>query len=866
MKKGDKIAADDHSIVLADNHIRAHKAPHSLTQPVVRGTDAKKGFFTPLQSLPFFEMNKEKCIKCLDCVRICHEVQHRNVYTVDEIGYPALVSGTHNYRDTECNNCGQCVSACPTGALRNLSDMGVMLSSKRKKVTTTCSYCGVGCAMKLEVENDKVVAVSADFSSGANEGNLCVKGRFGKEYIHSKDRLTRPLIRRGGKNSPLEEASWEEAIRFAADALLAVKAKHGPAAIGGLTSARATNEENYVFQRFVRTALGTNNIDHCARLCHMASVVALQMAVGSGAPSASTPDIRMADAFIVAGSNTTETHPVISGAVLKAKYEHGAKIVVIDPRRIEMVGHADVWLQPRLGTNVAVMNGLAHVILEEGLANESFIQARTEGFDEFRASVGKYTPEHVEEITGVPADRLREAARIYGRSQRGMLLWGMGMTQHLTGVEACLALSNLFLLTGNLGKPGAGFIPIRGQNNVQGCSDMQGLNNALPGGHDINNPEHRAKFEKAWGAPLPTNAYMTLVEMEEAALHGHLKALYIMGENPMGSSPNVNDVEAGLKKLDFLVVQDMFLSETAKLADVVFPVCSFAEKDGTYTNTERRVQLVQKAIPEVGESRPDWKVICDVSAAMGYPMPYASSAQVMEEIASLVPAYGGIRHERLHNGGLLWPCTDENHPGTGNLYADRFPTPSGRGKFHAVEYVDSGEQASHEYPLILSTGRLLEHYHTGTMTRRNRGLDHMKPEGEVEVHPEDALRFDVAHGEKVRLVSHRGSVEVRVKVTDRSPQRLIFYPFHFAEASANRLTGSASLDKLSGTPAMKRSAARIEKITRRGDDETVPMVAYQADKGMSAIELRAEAAPTTVEYPPELGPSAPIIYPGDPDE
>lgn len=801
----------DDAIAMGDNYVQEHSAPQSLREPVVRGDNAIEGFYTPLQSLPFFEMNKEKCIQCLDCVRICNEVQHRSVYTVDEMGYPALVSGTYDYRDTACNNCGQCISACPTGALRNLSDWGRMLSSKRQKVTTTCSYCGVGCAIDLEIENDKVVAVSPSFVSEANEGNLCVKGRFGNEFIHSKDRLSRPLIRRGGKDSPLEEASWDEAIRFAAKGMLAAKEKYGPAALGAFASARATNEDNYVFQRFVRTALNTNNLDHCARLCHMASAVALAQSVGSSAPSASTPDIRLADAFIVAGSNTTETHPVISSAVMKAKYEDGARIVVIDPRRIEMVDHADVWLRPRLGTNVAVINGLCHVILEEGLANEAFIKSRTEGFDQVRETLKKYTPEYVEQVTGVPAERLREAARIYGKAQRGMLLWGMGFTQHLTGVDACLTLSNLFLLTGHVGRPGAGFIPIRGQNNVQGCSDMQGQHNALPGYHDINNPEHRAKFEKAWGAQLPTNPYMTVVEMEEAALHGEIKALYIMGENPMGSSPDVNEVEKALRGLEFMVVQDMFLSETAALADVVFPVCSFAEKDGTYTNTERRVQLIQKAIPPVGESRPDWEVVCAVSTAMGYPMRYESAAQVMEEIASLVPQYAGIRHERLHDGGLQWPCHDTDHPGTRYLYAESFPTASGRGKFHAIEFVDDGEKADDNFPLVLSTGRLLEHYHTGTMTRRNRGINIMKPAGEVEVHPEDAKRFDVADGEKVRLVSHHGAVEVKVKVTERSSEGLIFYPFHFAEASANRLTGS-SLDKQSKTPAYKRSAARLEKI------------------------------------------------------
>jgi formate dehydrogenase alpha subunit len=801
----------DDALTMGDNYIQEHRAPQSLNEPVVRGDNAIEGFFTPLQSLPFFEMNKEKCIQCMECVRICNEIQHRRVYTVDEMGYPALVSGTYDFRDTECNNCGQCVSACPTGALRNLSDWGRLLSAKREKVTSTCSYCGVGCAVELEIENDKVVAVNGSHVSEANEGNLCVKGRYGNEFIHSKDRLTKPLIRRNGKNSPLEEASWEEAIRFAADGLLAAKQKYGPEALGGFASARATNEDNYVFQRLVRIALGTNNIDHCARLCHMASAVGLAMSVGSSAPSASTPDIRLAEAFIIAGSNTTETHPVISSAVMKAKYEDGAKIVVIDPRRIEMVDHADVWLRPRLGTNVAVLNAIANVILKEGMVNEAFINSRTEGFDQFCETVQQYTPEYVEQISGVPADRMREAARIYGKSQRGMLLWGMGITQHLTGVESALALSNLFLMTGHVGKPGSGFIPIRGQNNVQGCSDMQGQHNQLPGYHDINNPEHRAKFEKAWGGPLPSNKYKTVVEMEEAAVHGEMKAMYIMGENPMGSSPDLTEVEQGLRGLEFLVVQDMFLTETAALADVVLPVCSFAEKDGTYTNTERRVQLIQKAIPPVGESRPDWEVVCAVSAAMGYPMPYTSAAQIMEEIASLVPSYGGIRHERLHNGGLQWPCYDETHPGTRFLYAESFPTKSGLGKFHAIEYADAGESADDKYPLVLSTGRLLEHYHTGTMTRRNRGINVMRPAGEVEVNPEDARRFNVENGERVRLVSHHGSVEVKVKVTERSPEGMIFYPFHFTEASANRLTGS-SLDKQSKTPAYKRSAARLEKL------------------------------------------------------
>jgi predicted molibdopterin-dependent oxidoreductase YjgC len=503
----------------------------------------------------------------------------------------------------------------------------------------------------------------------------------------------------------------------------------------------------------------------------------------------------------------------MSSQVFKAKYEHGAKVVVMDPRRIEMVDHADVWLRPRPGTNVAVLNAIAHVIFTDGLANEDFIAKRTEGWEAYRTSLDKYTPEYVSEISDVPAGRIRDAARIYGHAKRGMLLWGMGITQHLTGVDGALAMANLSLITGHVGRPGTGFIPLRGQSNVQGCSDMQGQHNALPGYHSITDAKDRAKFEQAWGVPMPDNVYMTVVEMEEACTTGKMNAMYIMGENPMGSSPDIIEVEHGLRKLEFLVVQDLFLSETAALADVVLPVASFAEKDGTFTNTERRVQLLQPAVAPPGDARPDWRVICDVSTAMGYPMSYPNTAAIMEEIASLVPSYAGIRHERLGNGGLQWPCFDTSHPGTRFLYAESFPTPSGRGHFAVVNQdMSEDDETSDKYPLNLNTGRLLEHYHTGTMSRRSRGLDHMKPEGEVEVHPEDARRFGLEDGCMARIVTKRGAVEVKVRVTDRSLEGAIFYPFHFGEAPANRLV-SAKFDRASRTPAFKRNAARLERIS-----------------------------------------------------
>lgn len=779
---------------------------------ILKSFEAESGL-EPLVSWPFFKLNHEKCIKCLQCVRICNEVQHRKVYAVDAAGYPALVSGTPDFRDTECNNCGQCVGVCPTGALKDLTDTGTLPKSLREKTTTVCCYCGVGCAIELETEKGRIVAVNPSHSSDANIGNLCVKGRFGMDFIHHPDRLTRPLIRRGGKESPLEEASWEEAIALVARRFNEIKSKYGPHALAGITSARATNEDNYVFQKLIRCAFGTNNIDHCARLCHMASAVALKNAVGSSAPSASAPDVRLATAFIIVGSNTTETHPVISSQVLRAKHESGARIVVIDPRRIEMVEHADVWLRPKPGTNVAVLNAIAHVILEEGLADLDFVKARTEGFEAFRINLEPYSPERVAKVTNVPAERIREAAMIYAKATRGMLLWGMGITQHLTGVDGALAMANLPLLTGHVGKTGTGFIPLRGQSNVQGASDMQGQHNALPGYHSITNPKDRAKFEKAWGVTLPDNHFLTVVQLEEGAVHGDIKALYIMGENPMGSSPDLAEVEHGLKSLEVLVVQDLFLSETAALADVVLPVASFAEKDGTFTNTERRVQLLRKAVEPPGSARPDWQVICDVSTAMGYPMSYPGTAAIMEEIASLVPSYAGIRHERLGTGGLQWPCLDTEHPGTRFLYADTFPTPSGKASFSIVNQQDAGEDVvDDKYPLNLNTGRLLEHYHTGTMTRRSQGLDHMRPEGLVEVHPEDARRYGLEDGCRARIVTKRGSVEVKVKVTEKTLEGAIFYPFHFGEAPANRLV-SAKLDKASHTPAYKRTAARIERVS-----------------------------------------------------
>ena len=761
-----------------------------------------------LASFPFFVMDREKCIKCHDCINICKEVQHRDVYAVGDDEYPVLVSGTYDYRDTACNNCGQCISACPTGALKDVTDIGKKRSAVRKKVSTICIYCGVGCALNLEVEGGKVVAVSNSFESEANGGNLCVKGRFGFDFINHADRLTTPLLRKGGKGSPLEPVSWDEATTYVADKLKHIKEKHGPDAIGGLNSSKATNEENYVFQRFMRAAIGTNNVDHCARLCHIASAMALSQALGSSAPTATTRDISEADAIIVIGSNTTETHPVISDAALAARYERDASIIVIDPRRIEMVDHSSIWLRPSTGTNVALLNAMAKVIIDEGLIDEAFIASRTEGFEDFKAALEGYSPEAVEAVTGIEPAKIRDAALTYGRAERGMILWGMGITQHMAGVDGAFALVNLSLMTGHIGRSGTGLMPLRGQNNVQGASDM-GLPDTFPGYQNVADPAVREKFSSGWGVEVPDKPGLTVVEMEHAAYDGGIKALYIQGENPMMSSPDIDHVKKGLEKLELLVVQDIFMSETAELADVVLPVRSFAEKDGTFTNTERRVQLIRPAIPPIGETRTDWDVVCEISTKMGYAMAFENSAAIMEELASLVPQYAGVRHNRLGGNGLLWPVLDTDHPGTRVLYGEAFPR--GLARFTVVEQGARGELPEDGFPMLLTTGRILQHFHTGTMSRRSKGLDDLIPEARLEMNAIDLKRFNVVDGETVRLTTKRGSVDVKVSESDMPPEGVMFLPFHFTEAPANRLTSSVT-DPVSKTPIFKTSSARINKV------------------------------------------------------
>jgi formate dehydrogenase (NADP+) alpha subunit len=778
----------------------------------VRSTSFKEGARHPVRPQepdPFIRRDMSKCILCARCVRICDEVEAAFAIDWAHKGFEAQVGAPFgkSLKQTGCEFCGQCVSTCPVGALTEAPSAGKARPWEVSKALTVCPYCGVGCALELQTRGNEIVKVTAPMDKGPNRGNLCVKGRFGYHFVNSPDRLTTPLIRKDGR---LVEAGWEEALGLVARKLNEIKADHGPDRIAGLASAKCTNEDNYVFQKLIRGTIGTNNIDHCARLCHSSTVAGLATAFGSGAMSNSIEDIKQAEALLVIGSNTTEAHPIIGLDLVKAVRENGAKLIVIDPRAIKLTKFADVWLAQKPGTDVAVVNGLMNVILAEGLVDESFIAERTEDYELFKETLVRYSPEKVEEISGVPADKLRDAARLFASAGAGCIVWSMGITQHTTGVDNVLALANLAMMTGNIGRPGTGVSPLRGQNNVQGSCDMGGLPNVFPGYQPVADQAVRDKFAEAWGVEVSGRPGLTATEMTVAAIEGRIKALYIMGENPMLSDADSAHIEEALENLDFLVVQDIFLTETAALADVVLPSLTFAEREGTFTSTERRIQRIRKAVDPVGEAKEDWRIVCELSTALGYPMSYGSPAEIMDEIASLTPSFGGVNYWRLDEaGGLQWPCPDESHPGTPILHVGKFTR--GKGKFHPIEFRAPAEEPDIEFPLILTTGRVLNQYHTGTMIRRSAGIDEVYPVAAAEISPRDAKKHGLVNGEKVRLITRRGQIEATVMITDRSRPGVVFMPFHYKEAAANRLTNPAT-DPVSKIPEFKVCALRLEKV------------------------------------------------------
>ncbi len=672
---------------------------------------------------------------------------------------------------------------------------------------TTCIYCGCGCGLYLESDGKRVVSSVPSKNHPVSKGSLCVKGWNSFEFVNSKERLVSPLIKKKGQFVPV---SWDEAFEVVAERLNYYKKKFGGDSLAFLTSAKATNEENYLMMKLSRAVFGTNNVDHCARLCHASTVAGLAATMGSGAMTNSIEDFEHADCFLVTGSDTTGQHPLIGSRIIKSVQDRGAKLLLFDPRKIRLSRYAYLHAQIKGGTDVAWINGLMHIIIRDGLEAREYIRERTEGYEELRRVVEKYNPEYVENITGVPASLLEEAAHIYATTKRAMIVFSMGITQHMAGVDNVKSLANLAMLTGHVGFPATGVNPLRGQNNVQGACDMGGLPDVYSGYQKVTDPVAREKFRKAWGVDyLPQKPGLTITEMFEGACKGEIKAIYIMGENPAISDPDLNHVRRCIEKVEFLVVQDLFLSETARYADVVFPASSFAEKDGTFTNTERRVQRVRKVMEPVGMSMPDWRIISGVARAAGYMgMEYESPKEIMDEIASLTPIYGGITYDRLEGFGLQWPCPDRDHPGTPYLHKDRFTR--GRGIFLPAEYREPPELPDDKYPFLLTTGRTYWHFHTGTMTRRTSVLDREVPDNYVEINPLDAKGLNLRDGDMVRVSSRRGSVELKARITDYVASGSVFIPFHFRESAANLLTIRA-LDPEAKIPELKVCAVKIEK-------------------------------------------------------
>jgi formate dehydrogenase alpha subunit len=698
-------------------------------------------------------------------------------------------------------------------------------------VSTTCPYCGVGCNLQLHIKEDYIYKVTSPFDGIVNRGNLCVKGRFGYDFIYNPERVTTPLIRKraqaaGTRTQAFDreewrEVSWDEALDYTATRLVEIYQRDGADAMAVYCCAKATNEDNYLLQKLFRALFRTNNIDHCTRLCHAGSVVALQMALGTSAMSNTAAEVVHSDVFLVTGSNTAETHPIIALQMKAAVEKHGAKLIVVDPRRVEMVNWAALWLPEKPGTDVPLFSAMAHVIVKERLYNEDFIHRRTEGFDDFCKSIERFTPEYAEAISGVERNLIVQAARMYATAKTAAIYWALGIPEHSHGTDNAMSLIHLALLTGHIGRQGTGLNPLRGQNNVQGASDSGAMPWHYPGYQRVDEDASGRKFEQAWNIEpggLNRRLGLTTTEIMSAVGPGGVRALHIMGENPMMSEPNLNHTRHMIEQLEFLSVQDLFINESGAYADVFLPAASWAEKEGTFTNTDRRVQRVRKALEPRGQARADWEIICDLAERIEKKLgrsksafwAYQRPAEVLEEMGRVVPEYAGVKYRRIEKQGIQTPVWDDNHPGTPFLFAETFPR--GRGKFYDVEYIPSVEMADEEYPFILTTGRLLEHWHGGTLTRHSK-LDDLYPQARIEINPADGARLKIEDGQTVRVSSRRGTVVLRAWLTQRTTVGVVFIPMHFAEAAANLLTIDA-LDPLAKIPEYKACAVNIVSVSK----------------------------------------------------
>lgn len=793
---------------------------------------------------PFVWVDLNKCILCTRCVRACSEVQGRFVWGVGERGAEAkIIAGTDTTMlDARCESCGACVAYCPTGALDDKLSIGTGLPEKI--VTTTCPYCGVGCNFDVNVKDNQIIRITSQPEAPVNGMHLCVKGRYGYDFVHHPERLTSPKVRQyllEGHTRKSEEArgpwvdvDWDTALDLVADKLSTIKQESGSDAIGVLASAKCTNEENYLMQKFARQVIGTHSVDHCARLCHSSTVAGLAMCFGSGAMSNTMRDVvENAESILIIGSNTTEQHPVFGSMIRQAVINRQVKLVVADPRAIDITEFAALHVRQKPGSDVALINGLMHIILENGWQDREFIETRTEGFEDLKTTVEKYTPELVAEITGITVDDLHTAAEILALNKPMAVIWAMGITQHTTGVMNVLSLGNLQMLLGNMGVPGGGVNPLRGQNNVQGACDLGALPNVFPGYQRVTDPAAREKFNRAWalagqdGTALDQSLFgeepgLTVVELVNLAGEGKVRGLYILGENPLMTDPDSNHVRECMQKAEFIVLQEIFPSETSEFADVLLPGVTWAEKNGTFTNTERRVQLIRAAVDAPGEAHYDWTITAELAkhvlqlegrqpAGPQAQWEYTSAAQIMDEIGALTPSYAGISHLRLERGHQLhWPVTSPDHPGTPILHVGSFT--HGLGKFHACEHLPAEELPDEAYPFYLTTGRVLYHWHGGEMTRRAKGLLEVYPETLVEISPEDALKIGLNGAKLVRVVSRRGEMTAKAAITNRVSPGVIFGNFHFPdEQNVNNLT-IAALDPVAKIPEYKVCAVRVEAI------------------------------------------------------